>query len=143
MCIRDRSTADTIDRWELRIAEGDRDSVLREFFRDIAGYEDEAIDELARSPIWDARRRVVPTLPRELRAAFEHRFDAAGMARLAMPVLLLVGTESPAWAVRSVVAHGEAIPASETRSLAGQGHSANMTAPDLLAAELERFFTGA
>jgi pimeloyl-ACP methyl ester carboxylesterase len=82
-------------------------------------------------------------LPRELRAALEHRFDAAGMARLAMPVLLLVGTESPAWAVRSVAAHGEAIPGSETRSLAGQGHSANMTAPDLLAAELERFFTGA
>ena len=137
------STGETIDRWELLLAEGDRDSVLREFFRDIAGYEDEAIDELARSPIWEARRRVVPTLPRELRAALEHRFDAAGMARLTMRVLLLVGTESPAWAVRSVAAHGEAIPGSETRSLAGQGHSANMTAPDLLAAELERFLTGA
>jgi hypothetical protein len=35
------------------------------------------------------------------------------------------------------------MPASRTRSLDGQGHSANMTAPDLLAAELERFFTGA
>lgn len=136
------STAETIDRWELLIAEGDRDSVLREFFRDIAGYDDEAIEELTRSPIWEARRRVVPTLPRELRAALEHRFDAADMARLTMPVLLLVGTESPAWAVCSVAAHGEAIPGSETRSLAGQGHSANMTAPDLLAAELERFFTG-
>ena len=136
------STAETIDRWELLIAEGDRDSVLREFFRDIAGYHDEAIEELTRSPIWEARRRVVPTLPRELRAALEHRFDAADMARLTMPVLLLVGTESPAWAVCSVAAHGAAIPGSETRSLAGQGHSANMTAPDLLAAELERFFTG-
>jgi pimeloyl-ACP methyl ester carboxylesterase len=136
------STAETIDRWDLLIAEGDRDSVLREFFRDIAGYDDEAIEELTRSPIWEARRRVVPTLPRELRAALERRFDAADMARLTMPVLLLVGTESPAWAVRSVAAHGEAIPGSETRSLAGQGHSANMTAPDLLAAELERFFTG-
>ena len=137
------STADTIDHWELLIAEGDRDAVLREFFRDVTGYEDEAIEELTRSPIWEARRRIVPTVPRELRAALEHRFDAPGMSRLTMPVLLLVGTESPAWAVRSVAAHGEAIPASETRSLAGQGHSANMTAPDLLAAELERFFTGA
>jgi pimeloyl-ACP methyl ester carboxylesterase len=65
------------------------------------------------------------------------------MAALAIPVLLLVGTESPDWAVRSVAAHGEAIPGSETRRLAGQGHSANMAAPDLLAAELERFFTAA
>jgi pimeloyl-ACP methyl ester carboxylesterase len=137
------STADAIDRWERLIAEGDRDSVLREFFRDIAGYEDEAIEELTRTPIWEARRRIVPTLPRELRAELEHRFDAAGMARLTMPVLLLVGTESPEWAVRSVGAYGEAMPASRTRRLDGQGHSANMTAPDLLAVELERFFTEA
>ena len=111
----------TIDRWERLIAEGDRDTVLREFFRDIAGYEEEAIEELTRSPIWEARRRIVPTLPRELRAELEHRFDAAGMARLTMPVLLLVGTESPEWAVRSVAAYGEAIPASRTRSLDGPG----------------------
>jgi pimeloyl-ACP methyl ester carboxylesterase len=42
--------------------------------------------------------------------------------------------------VRSVDAHAEALPTAERHALAGQGHSANMTAPDLLAAELERFF---
>jgi pimeloyl-ACP methyl ester carboxylesterase len=62
------------------------------------------------------------------------------MAELRPPVLLLVGTESPAWAVRSVAAHAEAIPRSETRRLEGQGHSATMTAPGLLTSELERFF---
>lgn len=130
----------TIERWEGLLAEGDPDTVVREFYRDIAGYDDDAIDELAGSPVWDARRRIVPTVPRELRAELAHRFDAAHMSDLALPVLLLVGTESPAWAVRSVAAHGEAIPGSVTRRLAGQGHSANMTAPELLAAELERFF---
>jgi pimeloyl-ACP methyl ester carboxylesterase len=47
---------------------------------------------------------------------------------------------SPEWAVRSVEAHAEAIAGAELRTLDGQGHSANMTAPDLLAGELERFF---
>jgi pimeloyl-ACP methyl ester carboxylesterase len=42
-----------------------------------------------------------------------------------------------------VAAHAEAIPAAETRRLEGHGHSANVTAPDLLAAELERFFLDA
>jgi pimeloyl-ACP methyl ester carboxylesterase len=135
------ATADTIERWERLIAEGDRDTVVREFYRDIAGYDEAAIEELARSPVWEARRQIVPTVPRELRAELDHLFEPARMAALAIPVLLLVGTESPGWAVRSVAAHGEAIPGSETRRLAGQGHSANMTAPDLLAAELERFFT--
>jgi pimeloyl-ACP methyl ester carboxylesterase len=134
------ATMATIERWEGLLSAGDPDTVVREFYRDIAGYDDDAIDELAASPVWDARRRIVPTVPRELRAELAHRFDAARISDLALPVLLLVGTESPAWAVRSVAAHGEAIPGSVTRRLAGQGHSANVTAPELLAAELERFF---
>ena len=130
---------ETIDRWDRLIADGDRDTVIREFCRDIAGYGEAAIDELARSPIWEARRQIVPTLPRELRAEGEHRFDGAALAALGTPTLLLVGTESPDWAVRSVAAYGEAILESETHSLERQGHSANMTAPDLLASELEQF----
>jgi pimeloyl-ACP methyl ester carboxylesterase len=132
-------TADTIERWERLIAEGDRDAVVREFLIEIAGYDEAAIGELERSPIWELRRQVVATLPRELGAALAHRFDAATLAEFRTPTLLLLGTESPAWAVRSVRAHAEAIPRAETRMLEGQGHGANVTAPDLLASELERF----
>ena len=91
-------------------------------------------------PLWEARRRIVSTLPRELRAELAHRFDEWRLADLDMPVLLLVGSESPAWAVRSVEAHANAIARAETRVLEGHGHGANLTAPDLLAAELGRFF---
>jgi pimeloyl-ACP methyl ester carboxylesterase len=137
------TTADTIDRWERLIEADERDTVLREFFRDIAGYDDAAIHELSSSPVWELRRRIVPTLPRELRAELAHRFEADLLGTLDIPVLMLVGSESPGWAVRSVAAHADAIPDAETRTLEGQGHSANMEAPDLLAAELERFFLDA
>jgi pimeloyl-ACP methyl ester carboxylesterase len=137
------ATPATIDRWERLIEDGDRDTPIREFFRDIGGYDDAQIDELARSPVWEARRRIVPTVPRELRAELAHRFDPGALSGIRAPALLLVGTESPAWAVRSVGAHAAAIPGAETRTLAGQGHSANMTGPGLLAAELERFFASA
>ena len=134
------AAADTVDRWERLIAEGDRDAVVREFLLEIAGYDEAAVDELARSPIWELRRDVVPTVPRELRAALAYRFDAGALATSRTPTLLLLGTESPDWAVRSVRAHADAIPGAETRALEGQGHGANVSAPDLLAAELERFF---
>jgi pimeloyl-ACP methyl ester carboxylesterase len=133
------ATPQTVDRWERLIAEGDRDTVVREFFRDIAGYDEAAIDELAHSPVWEARREIVPTVPRELRAEQARRFDPDALARIRAPVLLLVGTESPAWAVRSVDTHAQALPTAERHALEGQGHAANMTAPGLLAAELERF----
>jgi pimeloyl-ACP methyl ester carboxylesterase len=131
--------SDTIDRWERLIDEGDRDRMMREFFRDIGGYDDAQIEELARSPLWEARKRVTPTLPRELRAELAHRLDAGALGEVSAPVLLLVGTESPDWAVRSTDAYAEALPSAETRPLVGHGHSANLTAPELLAAELERF----
>ena len=137
------TTGETIERWERLIEADERDTVLREFFRDIAGYDEAAIEEQARSPVWELRRRIVPTLPRELRAALAHRFEAEALGTLDMPVLMLVGTESPDWAVRSVAAHAEAFADAETRRLEGHGHSANVTAPDLLAAELERFFLDA
>jgi pimeloyl-ACP methyl ester carboxylesterase len=133
-------TRETIERWEGLIAGGDRDTVVRESFRDIAGYDDEAIEEMSRLPVWEARRQVVPSVPRELRAELEHRFDRDTIAELSAPTLLLVGTASPDWAVRSVRAYADALPGSETSALEGQGHNANMTAPDLLASELERFF---
>jgi pimeloyl-ACP methyl ester carboxylesterase len=133
------TTGETIERWERMVEAGDRDEVVREFYRDIAGYGEDAIDELARGPVWEARTRIVPTVPRELRAELAHRFDPGALAALTMPVLLLLGTESPGWAVRSVRAYADAIPGAELCMLEGQGHSANMTAPDLLAAELERF----
>lgn len=133
------STEDRIERWEDLIAADDRDTVLREFFREIAGYDEAAIAEAEGSPMWEARRRIVPTVPRELRAELAHRFDRAAVAEIAAPTLMLVGSESPDWAVRSVDAYLEAIPHAERVVLDGQGHSANMTAPGLLAAELERF----
>ena len=134
------ATGSTIERWERLIEEGDRDTVVREFLRDLAGYDDEAIEQLARSQVWELRRQIVPTVPRELRAELAHRFDERGLAELTIPVLVLVGAESPDWAVRSVRAHAGALPQAETRTLEGQGHGANMTAPHLLATELERFF---
>lgn len=134
------TTPERIEHWERLIEEGDGDTVTREFLREIAGMDDEDIDRLARTPLWEARRQVVPTVPRELRAELAHRFDESILSGIDAPTLLLVGSESPPWAVRSVDAHAAAIPNAEKRVLEGQGHGANMTAPEVLAEELARFF---
>jgi pimeloyl-ACP methyl ester carboxylesterase len=134
------TTADRIERWERLIEQGDRDTVTREFLREIAGNDEEAIELLAATRLWERRLEVVPTLPRELRAELAHRFDASVTGAIGAPTLLLVGSESPAWAIESVDAHAEAIPNAEKHVLEGQGHGATLTAPELLAAELERFF---
>jgi pimeloyl-ACP methyl ester carboxylesterase len=137
------ATSEMLDRWERLIEAGERDTVVRELEVDVGGDDEAAIDEVVGSPEWEARKRVVHTVPRELRAELAHRFDGAALSELAMPTLLLVGAESPEWAVRSVDAYADAIPGSERRILDGQGHGANLTAPYLLAAELGRFMAAA
>ena len=131
--------AELIDRWERLIQEGEDDAVLREFFREVAGYSDDQIDELALSPVWERRKQVLPTLPRELRAELAFRLDRDALAMLATPTLMLLGSESPEWARRSTEAYSEALPHAELRILEGHGHGANTSGPELLAAEVARF----
>jgi pimeloyl-ACP methyl ester carboxylesterase len=133
---------DVIDRWERLIGEGDRDLMVREFFHEVAGYGEDQIDELALSPVWERRKHVSPTVPRELRAELSFRLDQAALSRLHTPTLMLLGSESPDWARRSTDAYGEAIPHAAVRILHGQGHGATTSAPELLGAELASFLSG-
>ena len=134
--------AELIDRWERLILEGDRDLMVREYFREVAGYAEDEIDELAHLPVWERRKKISPTVPRELRAELAFRLNRAALARLATPTLMLLGSESPEWARRSTDAYGKAIPHAEVRILEGHGHNATTSGPDLLAAEVARFLGG-
>ena len=55
---------------------------------------------------------------------------------------MLLGSESPDWARRSMDAYSEAIPNAEIRILQGHGHGATTSGPELLAAEVARFLSG-
>jgi pimeloyl-ACP methyl ester carboxylesterase len=128
-----------IDRWERLIREGDRDLMVRQYFREVAGYAEDEIDELTLLPVWERRKEISPTVPRELRAELAFRLDRAALAQLTTPTLMLLGSESPDWARRSTDAYSEAIPNAEVRILEGHGHGATTSGPELLAAELARF----
>jgi pimeloyl-ACP methyl ester carboxylesterase len=131
-----------IDRWERLITDGERDAMLREFFREIPGYGDHEIDELAQSPVWELRKQVSPTLPRELRAESAFELDREALGRLDVRTLMLLGSDSPAWARRSTHTYSEAIPNAEVHILEGHGHGATTSGPELLATEIAGFLSG-
>jgi pimeloyl-ACP methyl ester carboxylesterase len=133
----------TIARWESLIGAGEPDTVVREFLHDVGGYTEADIKEFAASPVWELRKQVAPTVPRELRAEARHELDRAALAGLEMPVLMLVGSESPAWATRSTAAYAEALSDVTVRTLDGQGHGGAVSAPELVAAEVAGFLADA
>jgi pimeloyl-ACP methyl ester carboxylesterase len=116
---------------------------VRDFMSDVGGYADAEIDAMRGTPAWQARLDTSPTVPRELRAEHAFGIDALRLDELRAPTLLLVGSESPAWAHRSIAAFAGAIPDARVHTLDGQGHGAAVSAPELLAAELATFLAPA
>jgi pimeloyl-ACP methyl ester carboxylesterase len=97
------------------------------------------VDELKNAAqSYDTRAVVSATLPRE--AAALACPGLPGLARaVTIPVLLLLGSDSPAWARDITGALASALPAAEQVTLPGQGHDAVDVAPGVLVAELERY----
>lgn len=128
-----------IDRWEQLLAAGEREQMVREFLRDTAGYSPDEIEAMRATATWSERLKAAPSVPREMRTARAVRLERGSVGGTSTPTLLLLGTESPEWARRSVEAFSSALPDAVVHTLEGHGHGANVAAPELLASEIVRF----
>jgi pimeloyl-ACP methyl ester carboxylesterase len=130
-----------LDRLDHLLAAGNSEELLRTVMVDLAGMEPPVFEELRASPVWPNRLAATPTVPREFRAEEACHLEPDALAGLTVPTMFLVGTESPAFAreatdqVASMVANARVV------ELAGQGHVATLTAPELVAAEVVAFLT--
>jgi len=134
--------AERIERWADLLAAGERDLMVREFLDEVGGYSQEEIEAMAATPVWELRRQVAPTVPRELRAELAYALDRDALGALGVRTLLLVGSESPSWATRSTDGYAAVLPDVTVHTLEGHGHGAAATAPELVAAEIGEFLLG-
>jgi pimeloyl-ACP methyl ester carboxylesterase len=128
-----------IDRLEALLEAGDREGVVATMLREAAGVPPEVVEYMRSLPAWQARVAAAHTIPRELRAQEAHRFDPERFESLAVPTLLLVGSESPSAFEKAVKAVSEALPNSSIVVMPGQEHVAIDTATDLFTREVLRF----
>lgn len=127
---------------EMLLADDRPEEMLVTFYRDIVLMSDEEITTLQASATWPARVAAAGTVPRELRAFGEHAFDPATAARIDVPVLLLVGENSPDEIKADPEIVAAALPDARVRVLAGQAHMAHLTAPEIFADEVWSFLRG-
>jgi len=131
----------TRERLETLLARGDRDRLLTEFFRDVVRMPEGEIARLRGEPVWQARLAAAHTLPREMADA-EYGLDPERFRRMTVPTLLLVGETSPPALRRPSEVLASVLPDSRTVVLAGQGHVAMTTAPELFLQEVIGFLQG-
>ncbi|HVL83704.1 MAG TPA: alpha/beta hydrolase [Pseudonocardia sp.] len=128
-----------LDRMTELLAAGRREEVVISLLCDLAGMTAEQL-ELARSqPSWANRIATAHTVIRETRAEDDYRLDPARFAGLTVPTLLLAGSESPPELAASTDALAAALPGARVVTLAGHGHVAMLTAPDLFCSEVLAF----
>jgi pimeloyl-ACP methyl ester carboxylesterase len=78
-------------------------------------------------------------VPRELRAFSGQASDPAWAAKIAMPVLLLVGADSPAEIAADPEIVAAALPDARIRVLEGQMHLAHLIDPETFAQHVLSF----
>jgi pimeloyl-ACP methyl ester carboxylesterase len=127
------------DRLAELTAAGRREDVVTMLLRDLAGLTDEQLARTRALPSWAGRVAAAHTVVREQRVEESYRFDPARFAGVRVPTLLLAGTESPPELAESTRMLAAALPDARVRSLAGQGHVAMLTAPDLFVREVLGF----
>ena len=128
------------DRVTAMIADGKPGPAMMSFLKEIIGLSAAQIEELRNAPRgYDVLSVVSATMPREAQA-----LATAGLAALAtavrVPVLLILGAQSPAWAKEITGDLAAVLPRSTLAVLDGQGHEAIESAPELLAGRLAGFF---
>lgn len=130
------------ERMVALLAADDREGILVTGYRDIAGLSDAQIDDLRSQSGWPDRLVAAHTVPRELATPFEQVFDPVQAANVAVPALVLVGSEtSEAFKASAEIVAG-ALPAAHITILPGQAHGAEMSAPEVVADAVLDFLSG-
>ena len=124
---------DVMRHLEGLLAQDRPEQALETFYRDIVMMSEDEIDGIKAAPTWPARVAAAHTVPREIRAFGAQAFDPAQASEITVPVLLLVGGDSPAEIQADPDVVAAALPDSTLRVIDGQMHMAHLTDPETFA----------
>ena len=122
--------ADMPDRIQMLVENGALEAALELFFREVAGMPEGELAILRRMPMWAGRIQMAPTIARELAVDRPHAFEPARFSGLRVPLLLLLGGNSPPLYSRATEEIYSVLPDSRIVVLPGQGHVAMDTGPE-------------
>ena len=130
-----------IDRLQALLDGADKDGVVATFLREVPRVPAEQLELMRSLPAWRARVGTAGTIPRELRAHDRYTLAPEKFRDVKVPVLLLLGGDSPPFFRAALERVQAAVPGARIVVLPGQQHVAIDTAPDLFARAVLDFLT--
>lgn len=132
--------ADFVEHLSNLLDAGDRDGLVAAMFTH-TGTRASDLETLRALPVWRRRVDAAHTVPREMQAITGiYQPDFARFARIGVPVLVLVGSDSPQPLKLATERLYEVLPDVRKVVLDGQAHLAMDTAPDMFLREILTFF---
>ena len=131
-----RADAPLLARLRADLDRGDPGAVLARFLTEAAGLPDDELAAFRASPLWPVRVATAPLIVRELDAALhDPAIGFEALAQVAVPVLQLTGTVSPAAFREGAAALHARLAQGSLSAVDGAGHAAHHAhAPALVAA---------
>ena len=121
---------------------GDRAGLLADFMTTVVGMTPAELAAFRDSPTWPRRVEAAPTIIREMRAEATEEAGAERYAGIRIPVLQLIGGDSPPVFTEGTWALDALLPDGRVVVLPGQKHAAHHTDPERFVAEVRRFLGG-
>ena len=141
--IKDNPPQEVVDHLQKLLDAGKPEEVLTLLLKNIAGMTDDEIAALREGPGWDSRVAAAHTISREGNGLRNFpRFDPERFRHVDLPVLLVLGDESPSEEKAYLDLVHKALKNSSLVTLPNQAHLATRRAPDLLAREMVTFIEG-
>jgi pimeloyl-ACP methyl ester carboxylesterase len=133
-------TREIVDPLEAFAARGDWDGLVETFMRMLEVPQDE-IDEIKTTPFWSTWIADAPATLNDLRAVQHLRFNAEDYRSLTMPVLLIIGSESPRenYVTDPLAA---VLPDAGIVALEGTAHEGMTMVPEQFVEKLSEFLLG-
>jgi pimeloyl-ACP methyl ester carboxylesterase len=128
-----------VDRLQALLDAGERENVVMTVFRELVGTPPDELEHLRASPRFPTWVSAAHTVPRETRAEETYQFEPDRFKHLTVPVLLLLGGDSPQTFKTTIETWHNTLPNSRVGVLPGQQHLAQYTAPDLFVQAISTF----
>jgi pimeloyl-ACP methyl ester carboxylesterase len=127
------------ERMDALLAEGERERALEAFFREIVRMPDHEFERYRALPAWQARIAAAHTITREDRGQAERTFDPEEAKKITVPVLLMVGGDSPPAMQADYETVAAALPDARVTVMDGQQHIAIDLIPEEFARRVLTF----
>lgn len=129
-------------RMDALLAQGGREAVVELLFRELEDLSDEDMASFRASPSWPGRVAAAPTITRELRGLTTSVLDVDAARTITVPVLLVTGEHSVDPTRLHAATVAAALPNARVLELDGQGHVADVLAPEDFTAQVLPFLSG-